>query len=340
MRFLSLFAGIGGFDLGFARAGMVCVGQVEIDKRARSTLERHWPSVPRYDDVRAVGRNNLPQQIDVLCGGFPCQDLSIAGKRLGFGGLRSSLFFEMVKIADECRPAYLVWENVPGLLSSNAGWDFAAVLAALGDIGYYGAWTVLDARYFGVPQRRRRVFGVFSRLDSGAAACAEILALAERGRRHPAPRRKTQEEVAGTLGSGTARGGRRSTDLDGHGAWIVEQAMSSKWAKGVSGPAGDEHHNLIAFDLLAQGSSLSGSIVRPPNLAMIRAKTSDAICSDMAVRRLTPLECERLQGFPDGWTDHLADTARYVLLGNAVVPAVVQWIGQRMAAVVAGGGEP
>lgn len=193
------------FDLGFDRAGMRCVWQVENDAKARSVLARHWPDVPRFEDVRDVGAHNL-SAIDVICGGFPCQDLSVAGKRAGFGGERSSLFFEMVRITNELQPAFLVWENVPGLLSARNGRDFAAVLMALAGIGYHGAWTGLDARYFGLAQRRRRIFGVFARADIGAGRCAEILSLAHRLRWHPAPGGKTREGVAGTAIKGAAIG--------------------------------------------------------------------------------------------------------------------------------------
>lgn len=130
MRFVSLFSGIGGFDLGFERAGMTCLAQVEIDANARAVLARHFPTVQQFEDVRHVGRHNLPA-CDVLCGGFPCQDLSVAGDRAGLAGERSGLYFEFQRIIMELRPTYVVIENVPGLFSSNDGRDFAIVLGGL-----------------------------------------------------------------------------------------------------------------------------------------------------------------------------------------------------------------
>ena len=128
--FGSLFSGIGGFDLGFERAGMECAWQVETDIRARGVLARHWPEVERYEDVRNVGRNDL-RAVDVVCGGFPCQDVSIAGRRAGLAGERSGLWFEFHRVLDELRPRWCIIENVPGLLSSNAGRDFATILSGL-----------------------------------------------------------------------------------------------------------------------------------------------------------------------------------------------------------------
>src|SRR3990167_2938526 len=113
MKYISLFAGIGGFDLGFDRAGMKCVAQVEIDLRCLSVLRRHKPDVPKWADIRAVKGDELPYA-DVICGGFPCQDFSVAGRRAGLLGRRSGLFYYMVRLCDEIKPSFLVWENVPG----------------------------------------------------------------------------------------------------------------------------------------------------------------------------------------------------------------------------------
>lgn len=198
LTFGSLFAGIAGFDAGFEAAGLECLWQVEIESDCRSVLARHFPRVDRFEDVRGVGRHNL-KPVDIVCGGFPCQDLSVAGKRKGLEGARSGLFYEMVRITDELRPMFLVWENVPGLLSSDGGRDFARVLMALDSIGYSGAWTGLDAQWFGVAQRRRRIFGVFARGDIGAARCAEILSLGSRLRRDTPSRGEKGKGVAGPI---------------------------------------------------------------------------------------------------------------------------------------------
>jgi DNA-cytosine methyltransferase len=199
LKFVSLFSGIGGFDLGFERVGMTCAAQVEWDKAASSVLARHWQDVPRYGDVRDVGRSNLPAA-DVLCGGFPCQDVSVAGKRAGLAGKRSGLWFEFLRIAQELAPRTIVIENVPGLLSSNGGRDFAAILHGLVECGYRVCWRVLDAQYFGVPQRRRRVFVVGS---LGDGRSAEILFERESGAGHPEPRSASGQRPAAATGSGT-----------------------------------------------------------------------------------------------------------------------------------------
>jgi DNA (cytosine-5)-methyltransferase 1 len=157
----SLFAGIGGFDLGFEQAGFTTAWQVEIDPMLREVLARHFPHARRFDDVRAVGAHNLAP-VDVLVGGFPCQDVSSMGARAGLAGNRTGLFWEVCRIAAEIRPQWLVLENVVGLLNSNAGHDFGTVIQALAERGYVGCWRVLDSQYFGVAQSRRRVFLVAS----------------------------------------------------------------------------------------------------------------------------------------------------------------------------------
>lgn len=167
MRFVSLFAGVGGFDLGLERAGLTCVGQVEIDKHARAVLDEHWPNVPKHDDVRTAkewaDERGLVGNVDVVCGGFPCQDLSVAGKRAGLAGERSGLFHDALAFATHVKAKIIILENVAGLLSSNAGRDFGTVLVELANAGYSNIeWRLLDSQFFGVPQRRRRVFIVAS----------------------------------------------------------------------------------------------------------------------------------------------------------------------------------
>lgn len=161
----SLFAGVGGFDLGFDSAGWECKFQVEWDKHCQEVLKRHWPDVPKYGDVRSVSGAMLTP-VDLISFGSPCQDLSVAGGRAGLDGERSGLFFEGIRIIKEMRdatngqyPKWAIWENVPGALTSNKGEDFAEVLNQMANIGALGIeWHILDAQWFGVAQRRRRVF--------------------------------------------------------------------------------------------------------------------------------------------------------------------------------------
>ena len=180
---VSLFAGVGGFDLAMQRNGIDVVATVEIDKAARGVLQYQFPNAQHFNDVTEVTGEQLrdagfvPER-GIITGGFPCQDLSVAGKRAGLAGGRSGLFWEIVRLADELQPKYLVLENVPGLLSSNAGRDFGTVLGALVDLGYGVAYSILDAQHFGVPQRRRRVFIVGCLGDDGRTPC-EILAITQ-----------------------------------------------------------------------------------------------------------------------------------------------------------------
>lgn len=340
----SLFTGIGGFDLGFQRAGIRTSWMCERDAACQSVLRKHWPGVQIYDDVRNVGRDAEP--IDILMGGFPCQDVSIAGRRAGLAGERSGLWFEFHRILGELAPQWVVIENVPGLLSSNGGRDFAVILHGLGELRYRVAWRVLDSQHFGVPQRRRRVF-VVGHLGTGRAA--EVLFERESGGGHSAPGGETRQAPAAS-----PRG--------------IAGTVSSKWAKGSGGPAGDEAYNLVAVDfrhqsvvgtLPASGSGLNrpgntGSdahllVVEPlyyshdfnqdriysaegiaPAHTAQDSNRARNIFSAGSVRRLTPLECERLQGFPDGWTAGQSDAARYRQMGNAVTVNVAEWIGRRI----------
>lgn len=154
----SLFAGIGGFDLGFERTGFQTAWQVEIDPVCRAVLADRFPHATQHEDVRTC----LPElsRVDVIVGGFPCQDVSAMGKRRGLAGSRTGLFFDAMRIVQAVRPRWLVLENVPGLLFSNNGRDFETVLETLAECGYVGFWRVLDSRYFGVPTKRRRIFVV------------------------------------------------------------------------------------------------------------------------------------------------------------------------------------
>ena len=234
---IGLFAGVGGFQLGFRCAGIRTIALVEKDADCQSVLRRHWPGVPILSDVRDCGAHNLPA-CGILSLGFPCQDLSVAGNRAGLSGTRSGLFYEATRIADELRPNLLVWENVPGLLSSRNGWDFLAVLTELERIGYVGGWRCLDAQYFGVAQRRRRIFGVFARRDLGAACCAEILSLIPSVSRGTPQSRAARADVA-----------RGITASAGH--------------HGRSSPRGDGSANLIPFDTTQITSKENRSTPQP-----------------------------------------------------------------------------
>lgn len=290
MRVLSLFSGVGGIDLAFERAGHTVLAQCEVEADCREVLRRHWPSAACLGDIREQGFAEAGGMFDVVAGGFPCQDVSVGSRgRTGglLGGERSGLWFEMARIVGEVRPSYVFFENVPGLLSSNRGLDFHAVLRSLDGLGYYGAWTSLSSEWFGTPQRRRRVYGLFGRGCDLGFRCGNILRVTTGGGRVPPPGRPQRPPPP-----------------------ILAQA-----GVGVCGalPAHKKRHG---HAMTAQQAAESGHIVLDP--------------ASGRPRRLTPLECERLQGFPDGWTAGFSDSARYRMMGNAVCVPVVEWIAGRL----------
>lgn len=170
MKVASFFSGIGGFDLGFQQAGMVIAFQCEINAFSRRILQKHWPYVPRHNDITTLNAQDIPES-DLWCAGFPCQDVSLAnnGKRQGLKGERSGLFFQFANLVQQRLPKWIVLENVPGLLTSQKGEDFRVILNTLDGLGYGVAWRILDAKFFGTPQRRRRVFIVASHQSPSAA---------------------------------------------------------------------------------------------------------------------------------------------------------------------------
>lgn len=278
----SLFSGAGGFDLGFDRAGFSFRWQVEVDPTARRVLARHWSATPRFRDV--VGMSRVPRRLgrwqdrwgspDVVIGGFPCQDVSVAGNRGGLAGSRSGLWWHMLRVVNGLRPRFLVWENVPGLLSSDGGRDFRRILSALADRGYFGCVRVLDAQHFGVPQRRRRVFGVFATAQFGprdrgrldltpsrddasrlAGLCAQVLALTPLPGWNTPPRGQAGAGVAGDAGGGVAFGGGLNAER------AVETALSAK------GGTGRQDFDTETFVVNAAWSCATQSHARPAAVA-------------------------------------------------------------------------
>ena len=203
---VSLFAGIGGFDLALERQGVKVVASVEIDKKAQDVLRRHFPDSTIFGDITGVTGEQLraagfEPANGIITGGFPCQDLSVAGKRAGLAGKRSGLFWEICRLLDETRTQTFILENVPGLLNSNGGRDMAVVIEALVKRGYRVGWRVLDAQYFGVPQRRRRVFIVGCLGDSGPSP-AEILSISEGRAGYLEASNKPRKDTAASTSTG------------------------------------------------------------------------------------------------------------------------------------------
>jgi DNA (cytosine-5)-methyltransferase 1 len=285
MKYLSVCSGIEAATVAWHPLGWKPLAFSEIEKFPSQVLEHHYPDVPNYGDMTKFKEWSL-DAIDLLVGGTPCQSFSVAGLRKGLEDPRGNLMLTYCGILDWFRPKWFVWENVPGVLSSGGGRDFGSFFGALAELGYGFAYRVLDAQYFGVAQRRRRVFVVGHFGDWRPAA--EVLFEPESLRGNPAPRREAGKGFARTSGTLTANGG------------------------GLNRPAGNA--NELDFCI---------------------PTTFDR--KNIGVRRLTPIECERLQGFPDNYTDikptgkETPDGPRYKALGNSMAVPVMAWIGKRIA---------
>lgn len=357
MRVGSLFTGIGGFDLGFERAGFEVAWQCEIDVHARKVLRAHWPEVPCFEDVSTLEGAAVPR-VDVLCGGFPCQDVSVAGQRAGLAGGRSGLWHEFRRLIGELRPSWVVIENVPGLRTSNRGNDFATVLRGLAELGYMGGYGSLDAQWFGLAQRRERVFFVGHLGDGRASA---VLPFTESLLRNPPSRGEEEEAVAKRLGNSSQSGGFRTTDLD-HGTYVLSrrgrdggtadevesraptvvsfaenqrgELREMEIAPALGGGGGKPGSGYVAVYDLPEGTENGALTTRTMIATGARDVEAGAIQLDQGrPRRLTPRECERLQGFPDDWTAGQSDTHRYKQLGNAVAVPVIEWLARRIRQV-------
>jgi len=337
----SLFSGIGGFDLGFERNGIETVWQVEKDKNCQQILGQHWPDVERLEDVRECGRHNL-SPVDIISGGFPCQDLSVAGRREGLAGDRSGLWFEFARIIEEMAPQWVVVENVPGLFSSEKGEDFLVIVKALDELGYGVSWRVFNSQYFDVAQRRPRVFVVGSLGDTSSI---EILFESEGSSGDPAQGREEGKRVAAPIKASPPS--RRNA-----GSWPTDgELITFNWQSGGDVRLGISDSLVSALHssqvpaiaaTLNSGGNEGGFRTEPGDHLVTRTLSSTApeeggpgdrvpITQDhLGVRRFTPTECERLQGFPDGWTEGLSDSARYRCLGNAVTVNVAEWVAKRL----------
>ena len=231
---VSLFAGVGGFDLAMERNGVDVVANVEIDKQCQKVLAKHFPNAKQFSDITDVKGSDLiaagfkPNR-GIITGGFPCQDLSVAGKRRGLAGERSGLFWEIARLIEETKTEWFILENVPGLLTSNKGKDFGVVIGTMADIGYSLAWRVLDAQHFGVPQRRRRVFIVGRRAGNELSA-AEVLFKSEGLRRNTTQSKpQRQDTTASTtrsvnLASGKTIANTIPAELYHHGSVVNQDA--------------------------------------------------------------------------------------------------------------------
>ena len=405
MKYLSVCSGIEAATVAWHSLGWEAAAYSEIEPFPSAVLAHHYPSVPNVGDMTKFKEWNL-EPIDLLVGGTPCQSFSVAGLRKGLEDPRGNLALVYCGILDKFRPKWFVWENVPGVLSSNGGRDFGSFLGALVELGYGFAYRVLDAQYFGVAQRRRRVFVVGYLGDWRPAA--EVLFEPESLRRDTTPSRKQGEEVAGTIaarfgisrnnheecvvsydmkqhhnpqpsdtvqvttkncsairgdtplvqsyalqGAGstskTANGSGwneevsftlNSTDVHGVAQPMVIHGTQDPCVSDVAFAQGRNNggENVVMQSIVAPTLTASNDPSRSPQSTEVTNQIAAVHAASMAVRRLTPVECERLQGFPDNYTnipwrkaDESPDGPRYKALGNSMAVPVMAWIGKRIA---------
>ena len=408
MKYLSVCSGIEAATVAWHQLGWQAVAYSEIEPFPCKVLAHHYQT-PNWGDMTKF-KEWPDESIDLLVGGTPCQSFSVAGLRQGLDDPRGELMLTYLAIAARYRPRWVVWENVPGVLSSNGGRDFGAFLGALGELGYGWAYRVLDAQWFGVAQRRKRVFVVGCFGD--ATSAAKVLFESESVRRDPPPRRETAKDVAGTIAAGapysrvgngneldayipgvagsldTECGGGKLTHQSAANGHIVptlahairarpnmahredaDTLVPSFWngeqitqtldavlhkgqtmpeknrfpavlvpdvartlnARHDSSPCVDRGMDVVAaFDHQSGGDCRGLDLKTLPNL---QANQIPAALTQMKVRRLTVTECERLQGFPDNYTNipGAKDGPRYKALGNSMAVPCMRWIGERIA---------
>jgi len=301
MKYLSLFSGIGGFELGIKQAyfskerlhfddGPECVGYSEIDKYATQIYQKQFKDHKNYGDITKIDASELPA-FDMLVGGFPCQSFSIAGKRGGFEDARGTMFFEIARIIKEKQPRLLLLENVKGLLSHDKGQTFRTIISTLDELGYDCQWQVLNSKNHGVPQNRERVF-IIGHLRGTSRP--QVFPLGGCGK-----------EVVGKETRG-----------------VQANCLTATCHKG----AGNDGMTLLQLNKPTHSNDrVYGTDGVSPTLnTMQGGNRQPFIPEDIRIRRLTPTECERLQGFPDGWTEGISDTQRYKCCGNAVTVNVIR----------------
>lgn len=345
MIFGSVCSGIEAASVAWHPLGWRAAFLSEIEPFPRAVLQHHYPGTPLHGDFTTIEAGQYGP-IQLLVGGTPCQSFSIAGLRKGLGDDRGNLALEYLRLADRLRPRWLVWENVPGVLSSNGGRDFGSILGGMVELGYGFAYRVLDAQYvrtygfFGaVPQRRRRVF-VVGYLGDWRRAGAALFERESLLGNHP-PGRKAREGVAATLSARTSGGGGLGTDFELGGGLCCKAAHGTRW-----GRYDWETETFVACTLSAargrttgnDGAYETGDVA--PCLGTGTDPNHTTLVDSWRVRRLTPVECERLQGFPDGYTDvsyrrrnWTPDGPRYRALGNSFAVNVMRWIGYRIQLV-------
>ena len=333
MRYFSMFSGIGGFELGIQRAcsknkeqriqgngdsqgqhkqrsdistdGFSCIGFSEIDKYAKQIYKKHWEHKD-YGDCTKIKWEEV-EDFDMFVGGFPCQAFSIAGKRMGFYDTRGTLFFQIARALREKQPRFFLLENVKGLLSHDKGNTFLTILTTLDELGYDCQWQVLNSKNFGVPQNRERVFIIGHLRGTSRPKVFPIGESKRETKQNNERNKRTAVYYDDSIPKATTRRGRVMDDVG---------ALMANPRGGVAISNSSERE----FGFKKVSPALCARDYKEPKL----------VNDGMKIRRLTPTECERLQGFPDGWTEGLSDTQRYKCLGNAVTVNVIKAIMERL----------
>ena len=346
MRYLSVCSGIEAASVA-APEGWHAAAFAEIEPFPSAVLAHRFPTVPNLGDFTKIEAHHVGT-IDLLVGGTPCQSFSIAGQRLGLDDPRGNLTLEYLALAGRLKPRWIVWENVPGVLSIDEGRTFGAILGALGQLGYGFAYRVLDAQHFGVPQRRRRVF-VVGCADGQWQRAAAVLFEPDSLRGNSAAGGKARQDPSGALGASS--GG--ADDNDAADGRLIAQCVTTGTGRRYDpetetlvSPALDKSKTPAVFDAVQITSKTNRSRVTPGAPAGTVSKNSDMHAIEplqpftgpqSGVRRLMPVETERLQGFPDDWTDvpyrnkPAADGPRYKAIGNSMAVPVMRWIFDRIA---------
>jgi DNA (cytosine-5)-methyltransferase 1 len=372
VKYLSVCSGIEAATVAWHPLGWNPVAFSEIEKFPSKVLAHHYPDVPNLGDMTKFEEWNIGA-IDLFVGGTPCQSFSVAGLRKGLDDPRGNLMLTFGAIANRFRPRWLVWENVPGVLSSNGGRDFGTFVGMLGELGYGWAYRVLDAQYHGVAQRRRRVFvvGYLGNWRHAAAVLFERHSLSG----NPAPSREKKQRSAKRIKNGSTKCSSYSMITANTGANGLGVSEEIAPTLDRSQPAAVAHLNtMIAGPLFCHLGTINNQAVEAnhviPIPTAIPISTQNAlgrvngidewplgifndgdpaptlskshghavatnITNQFVVRRLTPIECERLQGFPDNYTNipDAADGPRYKALGNSMAVPVMHWIGKRIQQV-------
>lgn len=366
MKYGSVCSGVEAATMAWHHMGWTPSFFSEIEEFPRAVLQHHYPEVPLHGDFTTIGEKDY-ESIDLLVGGTPCQSFSIAGLRGGMADDRGNLALEFLRLAQRLRPRWIVWENVPGVLSSNKGRDFGSFLKGLEEIGYGFSYRILNAQYFGVPQRRRRLFvvGYLGDWRPTTAVLFERHSLSG----NPPKSREEGEETSftskGQLGSGGQSVGTLAAS-HGQKLWLGNQeafsgsyhiCMSSGRAYAVDGYNGsisdkthatigtkiDHNRNLLCFEPRSPDGvpRLHGDTCPTLN-TMSGGQREPCVSSSTQVRKLTPIECERLQGFPDNFTripyrgkpiEQCPKGHRYKAMGNSMAVPVMKWIGERIQKV-------